>query len=837
MYCPDCGFLNRAGAKFCASCQIPLDASVGAWRGPLQADQLLDDGRYRIIRLLGKGSMGAVYLAENLQAFGREVVIKEMLDYFDPGNPQEVARARKRFEYEARTLAALKHPAVPDIYGYFSSGMRNYLVMEFIVGENLATGVTHRDSAGNLVPALPYTPEQIIHYGVQLCDLLEYLASRQDPDSGEPRPVIHHDIKPANILRDPETDRVWLVDFGVAKTRSSAPPLDPQGAPRADQESVYGTVGYAPPEQYQGESEARSDVYALAVTLYHLLTNDDPRDHPFEFDKLTSLPLRLRLALTNAMALEVASRSTAAEFRVALTSCMPDRPAQETQPLVFPEGKTAEKLSDIPRLAQEHWDFTRDILYSGDLEHWLRRSLHNPVVAETAKRVTTGNLDQDAGLDSFLRELDDRFPGGQLKLDQKSVDLGTVTIHQGASATVLLKNNGKGYSHGAVDSSASWLREQDGRFGVKPQGSGQLVIQAETDQLAPGKSYKETLTLNPADGSRPLRLEVTLTVAEPRITFSPERLEFDVSVDSVDPQQVSLTNTGGDKVECTLTRDEQWLLVSPKRLTLPAGQGAQATVTIRQERLPPLPRPRAHLTVTPSHGPVIPIPVQALTGRRSPMRRMGLGLTVVAIVTLLVLGGTLLYQRGILDFASSGESVPVELTAEELDDAMAPVDGIEIDRYELTNIQYRRFDPAHSFDPGGELLPAVHVTWEQARSYCEWADKRLPSEAEWELAASGVEGWTYPWGDEVDHSRLNSADNRETNGLVSVLEYPAGSTPSGVFNLLGNVSEWVVGSQDHPQTHRGGSWQDSGLTNSRDFWASPDYAAETVGFRCVRDLQ
>ena len=90
MYCPDCGFLNRAGAKFCASCQIPLDSSVGSWRGPLQPDQLLDDGRYRIIRLLGKGSMGAVYLAENLQAFGREVVIKEMLDYYDPTNPQEV---------------------------------------------------------------------------------------------------------------------------------------------------------------------------------------------------------------------------------------------------------------------------------------------------------------------------------------------------------------------------------------------------------------------------------------------------------------------------------------------------------------------------------------------------------------------------------------------------------------------------------------------------------------------------------------------------------------------------------------------------------------------------
>ena len=837
MYCPDCGFLNRAGAKFCASCQIPLDSSVGSWRGLLQPDQLLDDGRYRIIRLLGKGSMGAVYLAENLQAFGREVVIKEMLDYYDPTNPQEVERARRRFEFEARTLAALKHPAVPDIYGYFSSGMRNYLVMEFIVGENLATGVTHRDSEGNLVPALPYTQKQIIHYGVQLCDLLEYLASRQDPDTGEPRPVIHHDIKPANVLRDPETDRVWLVDFGVAKTRSDAPPLDPHKGPIADKESVYGTVGYAPPEQYQGESEPRSDVYALAVTLYHLLTNDDPRDHPFQFDRLTRLPLRLRLALTNAMAQDVASRSTAAEFKAALTSCMPDRPAVETQPLVFPQGDTAEKLSDIPQLAQQYWDYTRGILYSGDVEHWLRRSLHNPVVAETAKRVTTSNLDQDAGLDSFLRELDNKFPGGRLKLDRQSVDLGTVTVNQVASTTVPLSNSGKGYSHGSVSSSAGWLREEDASFGVKPGGSGQLVIQADTDQLTPGKRYKETLTLTPADGSKPIRLDVTLTVAEPRITVSPERLVFDVAADDVDPQQVSLTNTGGDKVECTLTRDEQWLLVSPKRVALPAGQGAQVTVTVRPDRLPPLPRPRARLTVTPSHGPVITMPVEILTERRSASRRIWLGLLAVTLAALLVWGGTLLFQSGLLDSAMSSEDpTPAILSSEELDDETVPVGGLEIDRYEVTNIQYARFDSVHSFDVGDELLPAVEVTWEHARSYCEWAGKRLPTEAEWELAASGGEGWTYPWGDEADHSRLNSADNRDTSGLMPVLDFQVGSTPSGIFNLLGNASEWVIGSQEHPQTHRGGSWQDSGLTNSRDFWASPDFAAETVGFRCVRDL-
>jgi serine/threonine protein kinase len=811
-----------------------LGVAAAAWRGPLQSGQLMDNGRYRVIRPLGKGGMGAVYLAENLQAFGREVVIKEMLDYFDPDDPQQAERARRRFEYEARMLAALKHPTVPDIYGYFSQGRRNYLVMEFIVGENLLVGITHRDGDGNLVPALPYTQEQIIHFGVQLCDLLDYLARRRDPDTGEPRPVIHRDIKPANILRDPETDRVWLVDFGTAKTRFDIPSPEQHQQPTADKESVYGTVGYAPPEQYQGESEPRSDIYALAATLYHLFTNDDPLDHPFQFDQLTQLPLKLRLVLTNALAQDAASRSTATEFKVALTSCMPDQPTVEAQPLAFPDDHLAEKLGDIPRLAQQYWDYTRDILYSGDMEHWLRRSLHNPVVAETAKRVTTTNVDQDAGLDSFLRELGVKLPGGRLKLAQSSVDMGTVTIHQDASATVLLNNKGKGYSHGSVSSSVGWLRESNARFGVKPGGSDQLVLQADTGKLTPGKRYKETLTINPADGSKPLQLEVILTVAEPRITFSPGRLVFDLAEEDIERQEISLTNTGGDKVVCTLTRDEQWLLVEPKKLELAAGQGAKGTVTIRQDRLPPIPRPRAHLTLTPSHGPVVIIPVQVVTGRRSTIGRIVLVAFVVALVALLAWGGVHLFRNGLLVFPSAEPTLST-FTAQELDDEMVLVIGLKVDRYEVTNLQYLDYAPTHPFDPGDELLPVVRVTWEDAKSYCQWAGKRLLTEAEWELAASGDEGWTYPWGEEADHSRLNSGDNRDTNGLMPVDSFPAGSTPSGIHHLLGNASEWVIGSVEHPQTHRGGSWQDSGLTNSRDYWAHPGFSSDTVGFRCVQD--
>lgn len=840
MYCPDCGCLNRQDAKFCVACRSPLGAPGAPWRRPLQPDQLMDNGRYRIIRPLGKGGMGAVYLAENLQAFGREVVVKEMLDYFDPTDPEQVERARNRFEAEARTLAALKHPAVPDIYGYFSQGGRNYLVMEFVVGENLETGVTHRDGEGRLIPALPYTTEQVVHFGAQLCDLLEYLARRKDPDSGQLRPVIHHDIKLANIVRDPEADRVWLVDFGTAKSRIDAAAADQldttAGQPQEAKESVFGTVGYAPPEQYQGESTPRSDVYALAATLYHLLTDDDPRDHPFQFGRLDELPLELRLALHNALAQEVEARSTAGEFKAALTNALPDQPAGESQPLAFPDGKSAQSLSDVPRLALQHWDYARGILYSGDLEHWFRRSIHNPVVADTAKRIAGATSDQDTGLDSFLRELDPDLPGGHLQLAQRSVDLGTVTTSKGTTATLSLSNSGPGYSHGSITSSADWLREADGSFSVKPGGSEQLVIDADTTPLTPGQRYKETLTLTPADGSKPLRLEVALEVAEARVICSPLELVFDVAEGDPDPQDVSLTNTGGENVTCTLTRDEQWLLVRPKQLTLPAGQRASATVTIRLARLPLASKPRTQITVTPSHGPVTAIPVAVVTRRSRGVSRALVALAVVSLVALMISGAVRLLRGR--TFGPAAAPAPPPHTAQELDIDVAVVDGFEMDRYEVTNLQYARYDTAHAYETGDELLPAVDASWEDARLYCEWAGKRLPTLQQWQDAAQLNRGWLFPWGNEADYSRLNSDNNRETSGLVPVGSFPAGASPHGIYDLLGNASEWVIGggADQYRQIQAGGSWRHFALTNSLTFHETRQSAPGSIGFRCVRPV-
>lgn len=305
--CPHCGVVNKASASYCRACGKSL---IFVYQ-PLQPGQQLKN--YTLLSLLSdKGGMGTVYLAEDVDTFGRLVVIKEMLDYFDPHDPQAARAAQERFREEAQTLAALKHRGIPQIYTFFSVGVSNYIVMEYIEGQDLEQGLTHQDKHGAVIPGQAYPQAEVIRNGVALCRVLEYLAQRK------PSPVVHHDIKPPNVLLDTNNGEVRLVDFGTAKARLLQ---QPGGGVGLQKSSIYGTSGYAPPEQYQGQSESRSDVYALAATLYHLATDDDPRDHPFSFPRLAQLGA-FGQVLLGALNSNVALRPTAGVLRQQLEALL-----------------------------------------------------------------------------------------------------------------------------------------------------------------------------------------------------------------------------------------------------------------------------------------------------------------------------------------------------------------------------------------------------------------------------------------------------------------------------------------------------------------------------------
>ena len=205
--------------------------------------------RYRIDRQIGQGGMGAVYVATD-ERFGSRVAIKETLFMDD--------NFRKAIEREARLLNSLKHTALPRVTDHFEEDNGQFLVMEYIAGEDVAT-ILEREQR-------PFPVEQVMKWADQLLDALDYLHNQAIP-------VVHRDIKPQNIKITPKGD-VILLDFGLAKGN----PTDASKQTAA--KSIFGySKNYASLEQIQGTgTDPRSDLYSLAATLYHLLTNVAPED-------------------------------------------------------------------------------------------------------------------------------------------------------------------------------------------------------------------------------------------------------------------------------------------------------------------------------------------------------------------------------------------------------------------------------------------------------------------------------------------------------------------------------------------------------------------------------
>ena len=244
-------------------------AHKGTTGGRQPAVKQLDPGtvlnsRYEIVRRIGGGGMGAVYLAKDRNLGDAPRAVKEMVEsHLDPVQHE---KAIGDFKRESLLLTSLEHPCIPTIYDYFydETLSRFYLVMKYISGGDLASRM--RSSAGGRLDE-----KTVADWGMQVADVLEYLHSR-------PKAIIYRDLKPANLMIDGNSGRVMLIDFGIARWVTQ----QEKGV------TAVGTMGYAPPELFSGRVEPASDVYSLGATMFHLLTGSDPQDNPlliFDFTK------------------------------------------------------------------------------------------------------------------------------------------------------------------------------------------------------------------------------------------------------------------------------------------------------------------------------------------------------------------------------------------------------------------------------------------------------------------------------------------------------------------------------------------------------------------------
>ncbi len=205
------------------------------------------DGKYQVLKEIGRGGMSVVYLAMDTH-LNKQWAVKEILKR---GSGKQDEIVVNSLLAEANLMKRLDHPALPRIVDIIDKGSTIYVVMDYIEGESL-------DKV--LATEGPQKEAVVIDWAKQLCDALSYLHA-QNP------PIIYRDMKPANVMLKPEGN-IKIIDFGIAREYKEEKFMDT---------TVLGTKGYAPPEQYNGQTDARSDIYALGMTMHHLLTDVDPR--------------------------------------------------------------------------------------------------------------------------------------------------------------------------------------------------------------------------------------------------------------------------------------------------------------------------------------------------------------------------------------------------------------------------------------------------------------------------------------------------------------------------------------------------------------------------------
>jgi len=252
------------------------------------------------VRTLGGGGMKTVYLAEDQRLAHRPCALAEMIDGFS--DPQLRSKAADAFRREAEMLATLRHEHIPQIYDSFTEGQRHFLVMEYIDGGTL-------EARQECAPSATET-RLVVDMALGILDALEYLHTRNPP-------VVYRDLKPSNVMIT-NNGVVKLIDFGIARH------FQPD-----ETATMVGTHGYAPPEQYRGKIEPRSDIYALGALMHYLLSGRDPsKEAPFSFPPLEQLRPDLRPALSalinEALAYDPGARvGSASEFKRRLLAVFP----------------------------------------------------------------------------------------------------------------------------------------------------------------------------------------------------------------------------------------------------------------------------------------------------------------------------------------------------------------------------------------------------------------------------------------------------------------------------------------------------------------------------------
>jgi len=753
-----CNALNPDNAPKCQKCGRNLQFALHLH------DPHSMINHYQIIQVIGRGGFGAVYEAKDTRS-GAIVALKESFD----------AESVRGFQREFDILSRLQHPNLTRYYEMFEAEGNGYLIMEFIAGQSLWE-IFQKQRA-------PLIESQVLGYAMQLCDVLSYLHT-------QPKPIIHRDIKPANVRLTPE-GLVKLVDFGLVKrgvghTATSMPGLSPN---------------YAPIEQWgnlHGHTDARSDIYSLGATLYHLLSGQPPLPATgrlaLQQDPLMSpqhhnpaLSPHISAAVMQALQLRVEARyETVLQFKQGLL------------------GGQAVSLSASQRSAGQAVSPSASQPVSPSASQ--RLGDNEPTVLGGGLSVRTADR---VNLADKSTVLGDSQPVGQ-PVARPTQNIPWGWIGAGAVVILLLVIMGLLLSRGQT---------------------------AVVEKVVTATVAKQSIAVLPTD--TPIPPTSTPIPTETRIPSTETTVPLTDTPIPPTATAVPLTDT---PIPPTGTPIPPTATVVPTNIPIPS------TAT---QVVPPTPNSNSDMVWIPT-GEFI----------------MGDSQAQVDAVFEACQKAT---DRICLKELMFENAIPQHIVS---------LGGYTIDKYETTNAQYATCVIAGKCTPPYETkshtrdsyynnpefanYPVIYVDWTQAKNYCAYVNKRLPTEAEWEKAARGTDGRIYPWGNDFDGTKLNfcdkncpsdSADKTVDDGYADtapVGSYPNRASPYEVYDMSGNVLEWTLSDykfypykvddgrenllSNNNKSRRGGAWNGGKyemLASSR-YATIPTVNNDNLGFRCAQ---
>lgn len=675
--------------------------------------------KYEIGAEIGRGGFGIVYKARDT-TLNRAVAIKAL----KPAMVQDPA-FMARFQHEAQAVANLKHPNIVTIYELGENQGAQYIVMEFLEGASL-------DKVLATDAPLPLD---------RAADILAQIASALDYAHG--KGLIHRDVKPSNIIIAPD-GHATITDFGLVK--------DTLGSTAMTSGQIIGTPEYMTPEQVQDEPvDARTDVYALGIVLFEMLTGQ--------------VPFKAKTAYATLY-----------------------KQVNEPPPSIRSlRGDLPPAIEDVMNNALAKQPDAR-YQTTGALSEAVQRAIHDATMcarapAQAQVQVRRNSVEQITLLRTWA------IAGSILALLVSLLGLGLIL-----NVAISLKPNEM------VMATNSAPMRTSGLMTATP--SSRLI--GLTDCMSGLSATKQEYW---------------------------DKVPIDVKSNALGSQ------------DCKPIEKYIDGLMTAKPTLAP-----QVTPTVRI----------IVATATPS-----PTPTPTETPRVTPTLRAGEERVIGDAPMVYVPAG---------DFTMGSD----DDTDNEKPAHTVYLDAFWIDKFLVTNAFYKRCvdaskcsapatykgaskgvntrDPYYG-NPSFDNYPVIYVSWDDATKFCAWAGKRLPTEAQWEKAARGTDGRTYPWGNTWDGQRLNSWDSSpRRDDTTAVGSYPSGASPYGALDMAGNVLEWVADWYDgnyysssprnNPkgpssgQWHivRGGAWgygQDFARAAAR-VMASPVATSMGVGFRCAR---